>query len=485
MSEPRLGRQTPTRSVSLPYTDTHGQQAIDLYNSTGRTAQEWQELLMYDILAVNEDGLWIHTKAGYSVPRRNGKNEVVVIREMYGLTHGEKILHTAHRTTTSASASRRLAAMLSAAGYTEVSRKKKDGTYDKHFTYSKQLGLECITLLGEGGGSCSFRTRSSKGGLGEGFDLLVIDEAQEYQDSEETALKYVVSDSANPQTLFCGTPPTPVSSGTVFLKLRNNALQGESRNTMWAEWSVSDMTDPHDREAWYETNPSLGTILTERKILDEIGTDDVDFNIQRLGLWLRYNQKSAISRAEWMELEAGKLPKLTGKLFVGIKYGRDNVNVSMSIAVKTADGNIFVESIDCRPIMEGNGWILSFLKVCDAQTVIVDGANGQQLLAEGMKAARLKAPLMPSVNQIVLAHAAFMQGLSGKDPDTAKPIRHRAQPSLVRAVSNCEKRAIGSGGGFGFRSILEGVEVGLLDSVVLAYWACNEQKERKKQKVIC
>lgn len=57
MSQPRLGRQTPTRSVSLPYTDTLGQQAIDLYNSTGRTAQEWQELLMYDILAVNEDGL--------------------------------------------------------------------------------------------------------------------------------------------------------------------------------------------------------------------------------------------------------------------------------------------------------------------------------------------------------------------------------------------------------------------------------------------
>lgn len=57
MSQLRLGRQTPTRSVSLPYTDTLGQQAIDLYNSTGRTAQEWQELLMYDILAVNEDGL--------------------------------------------------------------------------------------------------------------------------------------------------------------------------------------------------------------------------------------------------------------------------------------------------------------------------------------------------------------------------------------------------------------------------------------------
>ena len=43
MSEPRVGRQTPTKSVTLPYEQTHGQAAIDLYNSTGRTAQPWQE----------------------------------------------------------------------------------------------------------------------------------------------------------------------------------------------------------------------------------------------------------------------------------------------------------------------------------------------------------------------------------------------------------------------------------------------------------
>ncbi|MEG2939662.1 MAG: terminase, partial [Oscillospiraceae bacterium] len=104
-----------------------------------------------------------------------------------------------------------------------------------------------------------FRTRSSKGGLGEGFDLLVIDKAQEYADDQESALKYVVTDSRNPQTLLCGTPPTPVSSGTVFLKLRNSALQGETQNTGWTEWSVNQQTDPRDIESWYDTHPSLAT----------------------------------------------------------------------------------------------------------------------------------------------------------------------------------------------------------------------------------
>lgn len=93
MGEIRKGRQTPTQSVVLPYSSTYGAEAIDIYNSTGRTAQEWQELLLSDILAVNEEGLWVHTKFGYSVPRRNGKNEIVAIREMYGLKKGERILH--------------------------------------------------------------------------------------------------------------------------------------------------------------------------------------------------------------------------------------------------------------------------------------------------------------------------------------------------------------------------------------------------------
>lgn len=156
MAEPRKGRQTPTQSVVLPYFDTEGNAAIDSYNESGRTAQEWQELLLCDILAINEDGLWTHTKFGYSVPRRNGKNEIAAIRELYGLEHGERILHTAHRTTTSSSAAKRLASILNGKGYTEVVRPKAGEIYKKAYIFSKQFGLERITILDEGGGTCDF-----------------------------------------------------------------------------------------------------------------------------------------------------------------------------------------------------------------------------------------------------------------------------------------------------------------------------------------
>lgn len=459
---PRLGRQTPTTSLILPYTESFGQEAIDLYNTTGRTAQEWQELMCYDILAINDDGLYTHTKFGYSVPRRNGKNEVVVMREMYGLMKGERILHTAHRTTTTHSAWERLLNMV----------EKTDLQIESTF---KAFGKEHIFLTN--GGRIEFRTRTSKGGLGEGFDLLVIDEAQEYQDDQETALKYVVSDSQNPQTIFCGTPPTAVSSGTVFTKLRKNALEGKTKNTGWAEWSVENMSDVHDVELWYDTNPSLGTVLTERKIEDEIGTDEIDFNIQRLGLWIRYNQKSAISENEWNSLQVDILPKLKGKLFVGIKYGNDGANVSMSIAVKTDDERIFVECIDCQSVRNGNYWIINFLKKANVQSVVIDGANGQSILSKEMKEYKLKKPILPTVKEVIEANSLFQLGLS------SKIICHKGQPSLKNIVTNCEKRAIGTNGGFGYKSIKEGADSSLLDSVIFAYWSCSTAKEQKTQKV--
>lgn len=456
----RLGRQTPTASVVLPYTETQGPEAVALYNETGRTAQQWQELLLCDILAVNEDGLWVHTKYGYSLPRRNGKNEVVTMVELKALEDGRSTMHTAHRTSTSHAAWERLCKLLDA----------------RHIQYEsiRAKGQENIRL--PNGGRVEFRTRSSKGGLGEGFDLLIIDEAQEYTDDQESALKYVVSDSQNPQTLFCGTPPTPVSSGTVFLKMRNAALQGETKNTGWAEWSVENQTDPHDVEAWYETNPSLGTILTERKIADEIGSDPIDFNIQRLGLWLRYNQKSAISQNEWEALRCQTLPELKGPLYAGIKFGVDGDSVALAIAVRTADGRIFVEAIDCRPTRAGNGWLVDFLRKAQWAAVAVDGANGQDLLAEAMHDARLKAPVLPTVKQIIAANAAFEQAIF------AKALCHMGQPSLVQVASNCEHRAIGTGGGFGYRAQIEGQKIELLDSVILAHWQCAAGKVHRRQK---
>lgn len=471
MEPKKIGRQTPTTSLVLPYTKTKGPEAIELYNKTGRKAREWQELLIYDIMAIDKDEQWVHATFGYAVPRRNGKTEDVLMRIMWGLINGEKILYTAHLISTAHSVWETLCYLLDNAEIKYKSVKAK--------------GQENIRLLDENGkpykltNTVNFRTRSNNGGLGEGYDLLIIDEAQEYTIDQESALKYVISASPNAQTILLGTPPTAISHGTVFQKLREKVLDGYSEYTGWAEWSVAHMQDPHSKDAWYETNPSLGQGLSERAVINEITSDDIDFNIQRLGHWLSYSQASEFSEREWNELKIKTVPKFKNKLFVGIKFGKDGKNVAMSIATKT-DDKIFVEVIDCQSVRNGNMWMIQFLKEADVERIVIDGAGVQQVLKDDLKEYGIKTRvILPKVSDIIVANSIFEQAIT-----STKNICHNDQPSLTQIVTNCKRRAIGTNGGFGYMALLEEHEIAILDSVVLAHWICANTKEKKKKQRI-
>lgn len=474
MAEPRYGRQTPTNSVVIPYESTLGERAIDLYERTGRTPQEWQEALVYDIRATDTEGLFVHTKFGYEVPRRNGKGEIITIIELDDLFAGRRTLHTAHRTTTSSSASLRLATLLKDMGYQEIQRISRDEIYDKAYTYSKQFGLERIRLL-DTGGSVDFRTRTSKGGLGEGFDTLIVDEAQEYTDDQQSSLQYVVSDSMNPQTILCGTPPTMVSSGTIFQKLREQCLAGQTEDTGWAEWSTEYLADCNDVELWYECNPAMGYQLNERKIRAEDKSDELDFNIQRLGYWSKHNLKSEISATEWLNIRIKEIPKISERLFAGVKFTA--ANASLSVATKTEDGKVFFEAIDCQPIRNGTYWLIDTLRKMQPEVIAIDGRGAQDILKAELDELKIKGVILPTVKEVVIANAKFEQMLY------AGEICHNDQPSLTQVATNCEKRAIGSGGGFGYKAQFETMEIGLLESAILAIWQCSEAKEKKKQRI--
>lgn len=472
MPEKRIGKQTPTTSLVLPYTKTKGNEAVEIYNQTGRKAREWQEILIYDIMAVDDSGMWIHSTFGYSVPRRNGKTEDVIMRIMYGLINGEKIIYTAHMISTAHAVWETICYLLDAAEikYTSVKAKGQENIrlYDENNVPYKLTHM------------VNFRTRSNTGGLGEGYDTLIIDEAQEYTIDQESALKYVISASQNPQIIMLGTPPTAISHGTVFQKLREKVLSGDSKYIGWAEWSVEHMKDPHDIDSWYETNPSLGLGLTERVIENEITSDNVDFNIQRLGHWLSYSQASEFSKKEWNNLKITKIPEFKNQLYVGIKFGKDGKNVAMAIATKNEKNKVFVEAIDCQSLRNGTMWIIQFLKRADIAKIAIDGAGGQQTLCDEIKDYGIKIKtILPKVVDVITANSLFEQAIT-----SAKSICHNDQPSLTQVVTNCKRRAIGNAGGFGYAAILEEHEIALVDSVILAHWLCAScKKKKRKQRV--
>ena len=473
----RVGSQNPS-FTNVEYTETRGQEAIDLYKSTTQQLLEWQEIQIKAIMAVNPDGLWTHMVYGLCVPRRNGKGEILAAREFDGIVNlNEKICHTAHRTTTSHDAFNRLYTLLKKAGYEEHSRKRKEMP-EKSFFASKQYGLEHIEI--SGGGVIDFRTRTNNGGLGEGFDLLIVDEAQEYTSKQESALIYTVSASKNPQTILVGTPPTVISGGDVFVNIRDSVTNGKAVDTGWAEWSIPEYAENvSDVDLWYQYNPSLGTILSERNIRAELAGDTLDFNIQRLGLWVSYNQKSAISEDDWNTVQLTEKPKLEDKLYLGVKYGRDGANVALSIAAKTKDGKIFVETIDCTSVRAGNKWMFKYFANPKVQKIAIDGASGQQVLVDQMKNEGIKVRTsLPTVREIVQANAMFEQDLF------AHKLTHSGQESLKQIVTNCEKRPIGSNGGFGYKSLVDTYDVAIMDSMILAYWLCASQKETTTSQTI-
>jgi phage terminase large subunit-like protein len=238
------------------------------------------------------------------------------------------------------------------------------------------------------------------------------------------------------------------------------------------------MSDPQDVDLWYETNPSMGYHLNERKIRSEIGDDVTDFNIQRLGLWIKYNQKSAISRNEWDALQVDKLPKLKGPLFAGVKFGNDGQNVSVAVAVRTDDGKIFNEVIDCRPIRNGVEWIISFLQKADVKKVAVDGKNGTEVLRDAAKEAKLRHVEAVTVPQVIKANSIFDMAME------SGTFIHMKQSAVTQVVTNTERLKIGANGGLGYASSLDGADISLLDSMILAHWICAETKaEKKKQQV--
>jgi phage terminase large subunit-like protein len=133
--------------------------------------------------------------------------------------------------------------------------------------------------------------------------------------------------------------------------------------------------------------------------------------------------------------------------------------------------------VDCRPIRDGNAWILAFLMKAKMETVVLDGKGGQDELKQAMKQVGLKEPACPTSWEFINANAVFTQAVADAQ------IVHMNQPSLTQAASNCERRNIGNNGGFGYRSLKDEIDIALLDSVILATWACSKYKPKTKQSI--
>ena len=429
------GSQRPRVEVVPSWVGSQADDAADFAAGYGLAPDPWQRGVLDAWLAEDARGKWACTRAGLAVPRQNGKNAVLEIRELYGIVAlGEKFLHTAHEVKTARKAFLRLA------GFFENEREWPELSALVQ-TIRKTNGQEAIILTT--GGSVEFVARSRGSGRGYTVDVLVLDEAQELTDEQLEALRPTISSAPlkNPQTIQTGTPPPPGTAAEVFERSRGAALAGAKR-TAWHEWSVDETVeeiDLDDRDLWFATNPSLGIRLSMDVIEDERSDmSDDGFARERLGSWKRTGLVSAIDPFRWARA-ADEDSSAGDPVAFGIDVTPDRERASIGMAGRRSDGRMHVELVLNEP---GTAWVVdrvrSLVERWKPCAIVVDAGGPANSLIEPLKEAGFEIVEL-SIRQITAACGGFYDDL------TEGQLAHLGQPELDAAVVSARKRGVGDG----------------------------------------
>lgn len=479
MSCTRIGSQEPRIAIEPPRFDTDGLDACALAEACGLSPDEWQRLVVRSWLGRDEEDRWAAISCGLSVPRQNGKNAIIEIVELYCLAVlGEKILHTAHRVDTARKSFLRLVQ------YFEGPRANPD-LADMVVTIRRTNGQESITL--SNGGSIEFSSRVNGGARGSTYDRVIFDEAQELTDDQMEAIMSTMaaSPSGNRQLVFTGTPPSPVSPGTVFRNKRETALEGNDRRCSWHEWSVADVGDISDKARWYETNPGLGIRLDEDFTEAEMNTLSKEgFARERLGWWSEdEGGNPALSKTKWLECATSEPPEPSDrdKIAYGVKFAPDGRGYSVSAAVKSPCGTVLIECVETGELTRGVGpiadWLIARKSTC-ALCVIDGKSNTATLERKLIDGGFPKRGYRICSAADVCAAAAML-----KDAVDEGALVHTGQPGLTDSATAAQKRDIGKDGAWGFGD--GKCPCGPVESASLAHWGLRTTKRNPARKMRC
>lgn len=457
------------------YVDTDGPDAVAICEAGGLVLDPWQADLQYDWLGRTKYGRWAASVCGLSVPRQNGKTANIQGRANFGmLTLAEWVVYTAHLQKTATETFEEMAGFFESNGM---------GKYVKEIRYA--LGREQITL--KNGGRIKFLARTRNGGRGAHGDLMIFDEAQELTAAQQAAFLMAISASKNPQTIYTGTPPDESCDGSVFKRIRRDAIDGKTERTAWAEWSVPEIGDVKDKRRWAQTNPALNRRILISTVEGEVEQADPDtFARERLGWWKNDDAVDGFFDAnEWDALkadftDADIAEQKTWKRAYGVKFSIDGKWAAISIAIWKKDETPHVEVLEHGSTEGGIQWVVDWLaqRCGKVSTTVIDGkANAQDLYNRLVAGGVTKRALeLAQTANVTAASSMFANAV------TEGALTHNDQPALNDAVKAAEKRDIGKDGGFGFQSGNE-TDITPLEASCLALWGVRTTKRNPERKL--
>lgn len=428
----------------------------------GLTPDPWQDDVLDDWLGRRANGLWSAAKCGLCVPRQNGKNALIEIRELFGMVAlGEKFLHTAHEVKTARKAFLRIASFFeNPRQYPEMSALVKD--------IRKTNGQEAVVLTN--GGSVEFVARSKGSARGFTIDVLVCDEAQFLEDEQLDALLYTMAAAplGNPQVILTGTPPDPENGqqGEVLTRLRAEGESGVDKHLAWTDFGVADgpLPDIDNRETWVKVNPGIesGRLMISRIEELEHGIAAPEgFARERLGWWgdPAAASSAAFGEGNWAACLGEDVEPVVGALGVAVSF--DRLHASVGVAGMAGE-SVVVGAVDNR---DGVGWLIPELLRIQGEhgcSVVVDGGGPSADMIPAMTSAGIRLEVI-GTSELKDACAGIFDAVQ------ERRLVHPGHTALDAAVSAAAKREVGDRWAWARKKTAG--DISMLEAVTLAAWA--------------
>jgi phage terminase large subunit-like protein len=454
-------------------------------NAYGLAPLPWQQTILNDWLALDDNGKLLNSLCVVPVPRQNGKTGIIEPRETWGLVHrGEWILHTAHEYQTALIGFNRLRAKFGERKNDPHARfPELNALVKRYTTSSNQMVLDL-----KNGAHIEFRTRGNNDDVGRGgtFDLVVVDEAQSYTDEQDAALSPLNSaaPTGSPQFIMAGTVPKPTSlyKGEKFASIRASLHHDPYTGACIHEWAAGEIGDVADIERWYEYNPSLGYQLLESALLTDSRKMNKDtFAREHLGWWPELaNTSTAIHVDDWTACKVDN-PEKAGVVVYAVKFSPDGSTGVLAACYKPSNAKPFIYVVDSRSLSEGIGWFVDMLapKAESAAQIVIDGQSNAQTLNERLLSAGVpsKVIIRPRTGDVIAACSSLANAVKERQ------VTHYGQPALDNSATRTRKRRIGTTGGWGFQSTEE-ADATLIEACALAFWCAMTTKRKPGRKAV-
>lgn len=351
-----------------------GRRAVEWARRNGMTLDPEQELVLERSLATGPDGRYLAFEVAVNEARQNGKGEILIAREGFGLFElGDPwIVHTAHEFKTSARHFRRFEALVKRSPELLAQVKRAPSGRVVGFRYGN--GDESIELQDDR--RIDFRTRTSSAMRGyDDVSLLVLDEAMILQEGAHgTMLPTMRANTSprGPQLWYTGSAVDQElhQHGTVFTRIRNRGIVGDDPDLVYFEWSLpfehpDEVPDEVylDPEMWKLANPAIvrGRVLVAHMERERRSMSRRSFLVElcTVGDYPDVDGEATVIPLELWESLAEPDARIVGRPVFAFDVNPSRTWASIGVAGRLDDGRFHVDVADRR---EGTKWLAPRMK---------------------------------------------------------------------------------------------------------------------------